>query len=98
MPCFNPPAAPAPVQAKPQPVKAMIVGGAPVDDSTLKLVVADLVARKASRPRTIRTLLNTIHSKVGKTTDPAEVEGSTWRCASGYVKEAGDKVSYALPA
>ncbi|BCG24188.1 hypothetical protein TUM18999_23790 [Pseudomonas tohonis] len=99
MPCFNPPAAPAPVQAKPQPVKAMIVGGAPVDDSTLKLVVADLVARKASRPRTIRTLLNTIHSKVGKTTDPAEVEGIYMALRQrGYVKEAGDKVSYALPA
>lgn len=98
MPCFNPPVAAIPAPAKLEPVRLVLAEGKAIDDSTIKLVVADLVARKASRPRTIRTLLNTIHSKVGKTTDITEVEGIYKALRQrGYVKEAGDKVSYALP-
>ncbi|WP_350446473.1 PIN domain-containing protein [Pseudomonas solani] len=98
MPCFNPPAAAIPAPTKLEPVRLVVAEGKTIDDSTLKLVVADLVARKAARPRTIRTLLNTIHSKVGKATDISEVEGIYKALRQrGYVKEAGDKVSYALP-
>ncbi|MGA4634048.1 PIN domain-containing protein [Pseudomonas solani] len=98
MPCFNPPAAAIPAPTKLEPVRLVVAEGKAIDDSTIKLVVADLVARKAARPRTIRTLLNTIHSKVGKATDIAEVEGIYKALRQrGYVKEAGDKVSYALP-
>lgn len=97
MPCFNAPAA-VPAPAKLESVRLVAPGGKVIADSTISLVVADLVARKASRPRTIKTLLNTIHSKVGKTTDIAEVEGIYKALRQrGYVKEAGGKVSYALP-
>lgn len=107
MPCFaatlatpNPPK-PAPSQPKkPEPANAS--PSKPADknqDTLIKLVVADLIARKASKPRTIKTLMNTIHSKVGKERALSEIE-QIYKVLRqrGLVKEAGTKVSYALPS
>lgn len=96
----NPPK-PSPSQPKkPEPAKAS--PSKPADknqDALIKLVVADLIARKASKPRTIKTLMNTIHSKVGKERALSEIE-QIYKVLRqrGLVKEAGTKVSYALPS
>ncbi|MFK4135327.1 PIN domain-containing protein [Pseudomonas luteola] len=98
MPCFK---APVPTSAaiKKEPAKQVNnEQKKPVEDSTIKLVIADLVARKASRPRTIKTLMNTIHAKVGKSTAASEIEEIyKTLCQRGYVNESGEKVSYGLP-
>ncbi|MGS0943765.1 PIN domain-containing protein (plasmid) [Pseudomonas luteola] len=99
MPCFKTPAPIAPPAIKSEPAKqTSSAQKKPVEDSTIKLVIADLVARKASKPRTIKTLINTIHAKVGKSTAASEIE-SIYKalCQRGYVNESGEKVSYALP-
>ncbi|RIA36192.1 hypothetical protein DFO61_0654 [Ectopseudomonas oleovorans] len=96
MPCFRPtaPTPPQPVPAKKTQAQSVTVR----KDDVFSLVVADLVARKSSRPRTIKTLKSTIHAKVGKDHALSEIEAiyRTLR-QRGYVKEAGEKVSYALP-
>ncbi|MCO6059244.1 PIN domain-containing protein [Pseudomonas sp. MOB-449] len=99
LPCFKSPAIVSAAVPKPEPVKpAQVEAKKPLDDATIKLVVADLIARKAAKPRTIKTLLNTIHAKVGKTTAITEIEGIYKVLRQrGYVKESGTKVSYALP-
>ncbi|CAE6927722.1 PIN7 domain-containing protein [Ectopseudomonas oleovorans] len=99
MPCFKP--AP-PVPSQPQkPVPAQTPAALPSakpNDSLIAVVVADLIARKASKPRTIKTLMNTIHAKVGKEREISQVEEIYMALRQkGYVKEAGTKVSYALP-
>lgn len=68
------------------------------NDNLVKAVVADLIARKESKPKTTKTLRNTIHSKVGKLTPMKEIDRiyATLR-QLGYVKESGSSVSYALP-
>ena len=99
MPCFKQ-VAPTPTQAVPAPAKSPEKKTVTVrKDDVISLVVADLVARKSSRPRTIKTLKSTIHAKVGKDHALGEIE-MIYRTLRqrGYVKEAGEKVSYALPA
>lgn len=97
MPCFkaaNAAAEPV-VQAATEPAKEQATTNG---DPTIKLVVSDLIARKASKPRTIKTLMSTIHAKVGKTKPLAEIEDIYKKLRQrGYVKESGTKVSYALP-
>lgn len=99
MPCFKP-ASPVPTPS--QTLAPVQVAPAKPDakpsDGLITLVVADLVARKASKPRTIKTLKNTIHAKVGKERALSEIEQIyTALRQRGYVKEAGTKVSYSLP-
>ncbi len=68
-------------------------------DELTKIAVGDLIKRKASKPRTPKTLLSTIHAKCGKDTPVAQIEAvynGLVKC--GYVKVNGTKVSYALPA
>ncbi|QSL92494.1 hypothetical protein JWV26_22575 [Ectopseudomonas toyotomiensis] len=99
MPCFKQ-IAPTPTQTVSAPAKSPEKKTVTVrKDDVISLVVADLVARKSSRPRTIKTLKSTIHAKVGKDHALGEIEViyRTLR-QRGYVKEAGEKVSYALPA
>lgn len=102
MPCFKPLAAASPVkpivtavnagpQATPKPVLA-------VPDTTITLVIADLVARKASKPRTVKTLMSTIHAKIGKKSHVSAVEFIyKVLCEKGYVLENESKVTYRLP-
>lgn len=99
MPCFKPLVS-TPV-AKPVvvPVKAASSTKPAIkDDPTIELVIADLVGRKASRPRTIKTLMNTIHAKVGKNTPISAIEGIyNVLCERGYVLANESKVTYRLP-
>jgi len=102
MPCFKTPgeAPPKPVSPPPKP-KPQATPKAPApaaEDPVVKAVVADLIGRKTSKPKTTKTLLNTIHSKVGKSTPIKEIEQiyATLR-KRGYVKENGKNVSYSLP-
>jgi len=108
MPCFKAvgetPHAPSqiksdePQKPKSQPApKASVKKPAP-NDNVVKAVIADLIGRKASKPKTTKTLLNTIHSKVGKATPIKEIERIyATLCQLGYVKESGNTVSYSFP-
>lgn len=83
----------APDKAKPKSPAAR----GPVDD-LIKIAVDDLIKRKASRPRTLKTLRSTIHARCGKDLPAADIdavyEGLVER---GYVSVVGKKVAYALP-
>ncbi|MDA8484586.1 PIN domain-containing protein [Pseudomonas resinovorans] len=98
MPCFSPPKIVPPPAPKLEPVKSSPPKTTKaVSESDVNLVIADLVGRKASRPRTIKTLLNTIRAKLGKQTIE-EIEGIYQVLRHrGYINEAGTKVSYTLP-
>ncbi|MCY1302761.1 PIN domain protein [compost metagenome] len=98
MPCFSPPKIVPPPAPKLEPVKAPPPKAKKaVNESDVNLVIADLVGRKASRPRSIKTLLNTIRATLGKQTIE-EIEGLYQVLRQrGYVEEAGAKVSYKLP-
>ena len=68
-------------------------------DELTKIAVGDLIKRKASKPRTPKTLLSTIHAKCGKDTPVTQIEAVyNGLVKRGYVKVNGTKVSYALPA
>lgn len=102
MPCFKSPgeAPPKPLDPRPNPKPpATSKATAPAAaDPVVKAVVADLIARKTSKPKTTKTLLNTVHSKVGKATPIKEIEKIyATLCKKGYVKENGKNVSYSLP-
>jgi hypothetical protein len=61
-------------------------------------VVKDLVRRKASKPRTQKTLLGTIHALFKKELSESELAALfSGLCKRGIVKVDGTKVSYTLP-
>jgi len=109
MPCFK-----APCKASPKPDRLLVavpteqtsqpakkrpvIKESVPNDQVIEVVIADLLGRKASKPKTIKTLLSTIHSKVGKSTPIEQIENiyATLR-QQGYVKESGKNVSYSLP-
>ncbi|HSC85451.1 MAG TPA: PIN domain-containing protein, partial [Pseudomonas sp.] len=99
LPCFKPSGAPVtniPAAA----IKAATpTQNAQVDDLIIRQVVTDLVARKASKPRTVKTLMSTIHAKIGKAKPITDVENvyNTLQ-KRGYVRENGTKVTYQLPS
>jgi hypothetical protein len=67
-------------------------------DSQVEAVVADLVRRKTSKPRTQKTLLSTLHALFKK--ELSEEQLATLfsaLCQKGVVKVEGAKVSYVLP-
>ncbi len=68
-------------------------------DDMIKVAVNNLVKHKgAARPRTQKTLRNTIHSWCGKELPPADIEAVYEALVkSGYVMVIGSKVTYALP-
>lgn len=70
----------------------------PVQEEQIKAVIENLNNRKSNRPATMKTLLNTIHAKIGKERPLAEAE--TMRdelVARKYVLVSGLKVTYKLP-
>lgn len=99
MPCFRP------VSARPvgsegageiQPLP--VVAPAPVVD-LIPMAIEDLIKRKASKPRTTKTLLSTLHAKLGKQRPVTDIEAVCQALIErGHVKVEGLKVSYALPA
>ncbi len=98
MPCFALSAPPkheekaiaAPVSAAPTPKDQI--------SNYLKMAVEDLINRKSSKPRTIKTLKSTIQAKFGKGT-PIEITEQVYALLikNGHAKLNGEKVSYALP-
>ncbi|GHU38077.1 hypothetical protein AGMMS50256_36860 [Betaproteobacteria bacterium] len=67
-------------------------------DAQIEAVIADLIRRKASKPRTQKTLLSTLHALFKK--ELSEQQLATLfatLCERGVVKVDGTKVSYALP-
>jgi hypothetical protein len=68
-------------------------------EGLIKVAVGDLVKRKASKPRTAKTLMSTIHAKCGKDISVIDMKAVFEELIKrGYVKVDGEKVSYALPA
>ena len=67
-------------------------------DGQIEIVVADLVRRKASKPRTQKTLLSTLHALFKKELSEQQLSQLfASLCSRGIVKVDGTKVSYALP-
>lgn len=67
-------------------------------EAQVAAVVADLIRRKASKPRTQKTLLSTLHALFKKELSDQQLAALfTALCKRGIVKVDGSKVSYALP-
>ncbi|GKT06826.1 PIN domain-containing protein [Desulforhabdus sp. TSK] len=78
-------------KVKPTAVRASV-------DDLIKVAVDDLIKRKASKPRTPKTLRRTIHAKCGKGLPAAEIDAVYESLVKrGYIKVNGQKVTYALP-
>jgi hypothetical protein len=71
-----------------------------VPKAQLDAVIEDLIRRKASKPRTKKTLLSTIRALLKKEqlTDKNIEDLFDVLCKRGVVKVDGDKVSYDLPS
>jgi len=83
---------------KPQPKPAAAKAVQPELDARVKLVIADLQARKTGRPATQKTLVNTIHSRIGKTLPVAAAQAVFELLVKRkLVVVSGLKVSYNLP-
>lgn len=68
-------------------------------DAQIEIVVADLVRRKASKPRTQKTLLSTLHALFKKELSEQQLlQLFASLCSHGIVRVDGTKVSYTLPA
>lgn len=68
-------------------------------NAQFEVVVADLIRRKASKPRTQKTLLSTLHALFKKELSEQQLtQLFASLCSHGIVKVEGTKVSYALPA
>ncbi len=62
-------------------------------------VVADLIRRKASKPRTQKTLLSSLNALFKKELSELQLDALlATLCKRGFVKTEGTKVSYVLPA
>lgn len=69
-----------------------------VGDQKVDIAIADLVRRKASKPRTEKTLLSTLHALFKKELSEQELsELVASLCKRGIVTVVGAKVSYDLP-
>lgn len=69
-----------------------------VPEAQVETVIADLVRRKASKPRTHKTLLSTLNSLFKKELSEQQLTALFEAlCERGVVKPEGTKVSYALP-
>ena len=67
-------------------------------EAQVEVVIADLVRRKASKPRTQKTLLSTLHALFKKELSEQQLAALfAALCKRGVVKVEGAKVSYALP-
>ncbi|MEY3123205.1 MAG: hypothetical protein RI993_2030 [Pseudomonadota bacterium] len=67
-------------------------------EAQVEAVIADLVRRKASKPRTQKTLLSTLHALFKKELSEQQLAALfAALCKRGIVKVEGTKVSYVLP-
>ena len=74
--------------------------GSPISaEERLELAIADLARRKNARPRTRKTLLNTLHAVFKKELSDAQLATLfDALCRKGVVQQDGTKVSYTLPS
>ena len=67
-------------------------------EAQVEAVVADLIRRKASKPRTQKTLLSTLHALFKKELSEQQLAALfAALCKRGFVSVEGTKVSYVLP-
>ena len=67
-------------------------------EEQVKAVVANLIRRKASKPRTKKTLLSTLHALFKKELSEKQLDALyEVLCRRGIVKVDGTKVTYTLP-
>lgn len=67
-------------------------------EAQVEIAIADLIRRKASKPRTQKTLLSTLHALYKKELSEQQLTALfAALCKRGVVKVDGTKVSYALP-
>ena len=106
MPCFVQPPAGVPAAPPTPPTKDSQIAKAkpaakksPVAlEERVKIVLAGLITPKAKRPAKMKTLLNSIHNRIGMDRPVAEAKAVRDSLVkSGYVVEDGPKVTYKLP-
>ncbi|WP_131111189.1 PIN domain-containing protein [Sulfuricystis thermophila] len=67
-------------------------------EAQVEAVVANLVRRKTSKPRTQKTLLSTLHALFKKELSEQQLAALfSELCKRGFVRVEGTRVSYALP-
>jgi PIN domain-containing protein len=67
-------------------------------DAQIKVAVTDLIRRKASKPRTKKTLISTLHALFKKELSEQQISQLLAAlCTRGFVKIGGTKVTYNLP-
>jgi hypothetical protein len=70
----------------------------PGAEAQVELVVADLIRRKASKPRTKKSLMSTLHALFNKELSEQQLSQLfAALCTRGVVRVDGTKVSYDLP-
>lgn len=68
-------------------------------EAQVEVIVANLIRRKAAKPRTKKSLTSTLHAIFKKELSEQQISQLfAALCARGVVKVEGDKVSYNLPA
>lgn len=100
MPCFINKVATSPVEVNEATCEARSnpTNGRASVNELIKVAVEDLIKRKASKPRTPKTLRSTIHAKCGKELPASDIEAVYEALVKrGYVKVDGQKVTYTLP-
>ncbi len=84
-------------QSEPKP-KTLPVKPLPALEQQFKLVQEDLIKRKKSKPRRVKTLKSTMQARCGKDVAPSIVDAVFKKMVKkGLVKIDGEKVTYALP-
>ena len=69
-----------------------------IPEVQVEFVIADLIRRTASKPRTQKTLLSTLHALFKKELSEQHIEALfSELCKRGIIKVEGTKVSYVLP-
>ena len=99
MPCF---AASLPATQQPKIIasqqKPNTATSKPTREELIKAAVDDLIRRKASKPRTPKTLWSTIHARCGKDIPSSDIDAVYEAIVEqGYVKVEGTRITYALP-
>jgi len=95
MPCF---AKAAGIGESPEPPPSRQLSPAAEPDALMKLVLDDLTKRKAAKPRTAKTLKNTMQARCGSDVSAEQVEALYAALVERrYVRVDGTKLTYSLP-
>ncbi|MEI6210194.1 MAG: PIN domain-containing protein [bacterium] len=101
LPLANPisqPPLPVPHVTHKEPDQA-VTATPPNMEAMVKTAMTHLIKQKTARPRTHKTLLNSLHAKCGKDVTATQIEAIFQTLVQrGYVKLEGTRVVYGLPA